>query len=246
MSAPEALSPVPSLPVLPVLLVDPLETNRALLALWIQAAAEELGIPCDIQALSDLPAGTECAGSLSGGVVLLSPLLTASWTEGAGEQKYVLWIHGEPSDGGAGDCSGIPDGARIVPWPVKRAGARKILAEAAILYGAARSSGSAAPFGQPVPDLLLPLVPRLVESVGELWEQCGAHIDNADYAEALRSAHSLKGAALSFGQQLLAECAGILMDALEKGNAEESARCRILMNKAVQMSAGREERGGRD
>jgi|GEM_PF-3836823 len=254
---------------LPVVVADPLETNRALLTLWIQAAAEELGIRCDIQAFAGLPAsyenaaygGTAVIGEAGvtggigspcgigrpggpcgwGGVIMLSPLLAASWNPGAGMPDHVLWVHGEiPHEiaaGIAGDVSNRLSGARSILWPVKQGGMRRILAEAAILYGAAGAAGPDAPFGQPVPLLLQSLVPRLVESVRELWVQCGQYLDTGDHAEAIRAAHSLKGAALSFGQRLLAECAGCLMDALEKGNAQETERCRSLMDRVVQMSA---------
>ncbi|MFV0350561.1 MAG: Hpt domain-containing protein [Halodesulfovibrio sp.] len=256
MPAPE--SPPQSLS-LSVAVVDPLETNRALLAIWIQAAAEELAIRCDIQSVSDLPAchdrnasaheraalapsSEPCALGELGGVIMLSPLLAASWNAGAGAQNHVLWVHGEiPPEISANTAGGVLNGlsdTRSVPWPVKQAGMRRILAEAAVQFGAVGACGPDAPFGQPVPELLLPLVPRLVESICELWEQCGQHLDNADNAEAVRAAHSLKGAALSFGQRLLAECAGSLMIALEKGNAQEAKRCRALMDKAVQMAAG--------
>lgn len=206
------MSAEPVLPVLPVLLIDPVASNCSLLTHWLNAAAADLGIACEISRCSE-PVVAPRHPSL----VFLSPAMAEAVTGQSGFSASLLWVHG--------DSGVLPQGALAVPWPVKKGRARTILAEAAVRFGIAdRNDEAGCPFGNQVPAPLLSLIPRLVETVHELLGQCEMHIRNGDNENTARAAHSLKGAALSFGQQILAECAEGMKEAILAGKAEETAR----------------------
>ncbi|UZP69021.1 Hpt domain-containing protein [Desulfovibrio mangrovi] len=215
------MSAVSALPVLPVLLIEPVASNCSLLTHWLNAAAEDLGIACEICRCSE-----PVVASRHPSLVFLSPMMAEALAGQSGFAACLLWVHG-----GSGV---LPQGAQAVPWPVKKERARMILAEAAVRIGVVgRNDEAGCPFGNQVPEPLLSLIPRLVETVHELLGQCEMHIRNGDNENAARAAHSLKGAALSFGQQILAECAEVLKDAVQAGNAEETARMAAVLRLLV-------------
>ncbi|WP_174408827.1 Hpt domain-containing protein [Desulfovibrio psychrotolerans] len=132
------------------------------------------------------------------------------------------------SETGRGESMRLSEGPVRLTWPVPRRMLRRLMAAAVAVVSQMPPAGFAGPagpalFGHPLPAELREFSGRLRGALQELHEGCAAALQGGDCAGGERTAHTLKGTAMSFGQLVLAEAADALQDAFAAEDTAEAA-----------------------
>ncbi len=205
-----------------IVICDPVPSNRNLLALWTEAEADGLNVVCSVDVFEQCPAPAPRYGLL-----FLSAQQSASCSI---PEAGMVCRYGSTAVGleRAGDCV-------QAPWPLSRRQVRGLIAAAVVRYGevAKRVGGKTIFMGHPVPVELEGLVPKLQRTVQDLLARCEAAVGGNGNGEGAAHAHTLRGAAMSFGQVVFAELAADLETAFEEGDRVAVAYyCELLRSLA--------------
>lgn len=217
---------------LSIVIADTVQSNCTLVRMLVESEAEALEIPCAIEVrppLSEMVVPDRGLLFISESMV---EVVGSDMLETNEPQTVLVCVYGTSAQAHMQNSD-----IRFATWPLKRRQMRRLLAEAAVVGGCLPSSQSPLmednAFGNPVPVELVSLVPKLKDSIRELWGQSEEALAGGMFAEGARRVHTLKGAAMSFGQLVLAEVAGGLQEAFEAEDAGLVGRWLAVTKKLV-------------